>query len=34
VLVMIGLWLANALVETQKVQGCYASGGTHSCSLI
>ena len=33
VLVTIGVWLANALVERQKVQGCYAAG-TRYCSLI
>lgn len=32
-LLSIGIWLANAMVETQKVQGCYASGA-RSCSLI
>ena len=28
-----GWWLVNSLVETQRVQGCYASG-THYCSSI
>lgn len=33
VLIAAGWWLVNSLVETQKVQGCYASG-TRYCSLI
>jgi hypothetical protein len=33
VLLTIGIWLANAMVEAKKVQGCYVSGN-HSCSLI
>ena len=32
-LLTIGAWLANAMVESQRVQGCYASGARH-CSLI
>jgi hypothetical protein len=32
-LIAAGLWIANSLIETQKVQGCYASG-TRYCSLI
>jgi hypothetical protein len=32
-LVAAGLWIVNSLVDTQKVQGCYASG-TRYCSLI
>ena len=32
-LLIFGIWLADAMVETQKVQGCYASGA-RSCSLI
>jgi hypothetical protein len=33
VLLSIGAWVANAMVESQRVQGCYASGARH-CSLI
>ena len=33
VLLTVGVWLANAMIEVNKVQGCYASGN-HSCSLI
>lgn len=33
VLLSIGLWLANAMIEVDKAQGCYASG-IHDCSLI
>jgi hypothetical protein len=33
VLIALGVWLANALVETQRVQGCYSSGA-RTCSLI
>jgi hypothetical protein len=33
VVLTFGIWLANAMVDTQKVQGCYASGA-RSCSLI
>ena len=33
VLIAVGVWLANALVETQRVQGCYAPGA-RTCSLI
>ena len=32
-LLSFGIWLADEMVATQKVQGCYASG-YHSCSLI
>lgn len=32
-LIAAGLWIVNSLVETEKVQGCYASG-TRYCSLI
>jgi hypothetical protein len=32
-LLTFGIWLADAMVDAQKVQGCYASGA-HSCSLI
>ena len=32
-LLTLGIWLVDALVDTQKVQGCYASGA-RSCSLI
>lgn len=32
-LVTVGILLANAWVEANKVEGCYASG-VHSCSLI
>jgi len=32
-LLTFGIWLADEMVEAQKVQGCYASG-FHSCSLI
>jgi hypothetical protein len=32
-LLALGIWLADKMVETQKVQGCYASGA-HSCSLM
>ena len=32
-LLALGIWLADEMVETQKVQGCYASGA-HSCSLM
>ena len=32
-LIAIGIWIANGMVETQKAQGCYASG-TRMCSLI
>jgi hypothetical protein len=32
-LLSLGIWLADEMVATQKVQGCYASG-YHSCSLI
>ena len=32
-LIAAGWWLVNSFVETQKVQGCYASG-TRYCSLI
>jgi hypothetical protein len=33
VLLASGVWLANAMVEAQKAQGCYASG-VHGCSLM
>jgi hypothetical protein len=33
VLITVGMWLANALVETQRAQGCYSSGA-RTCSLI
>lgn len=32
-LITIGVWIANMMVETQKAQGCYASG-MRICSLI
>jgi len=32
-LITAGWWLVSSFVETQKVQGCYASG-TRYCSLI
>jgi hypothetical protein len=32
-LIAAGWWLVNSFVESQKVQGCYASG-TRYCSLI
>ena len=32
-LLTLGIWLADAMVEAQRAQGCYASG-FHSCSLI
>jgi hypothetical protein len=32
-LLAFGIWLADEMVETQKFQGCYASGA-HSCSLM
>jgi hypothetical protein len=32
-LITVGVWLANALVETQRAQGCYSSGA-RTCSLI
>jgi hypothetical protein len=33
VLVGAGIWLANAMVATEKAHGCYSSG-EHTCSLI
>lgn len=33
VLLILGFWLVDAMVDVQKTQGCYASGA-HSCSLI
>jgi hypothetical protein len=33
VLLTVGAWLGNAMVESQKVRGCYMSGG-RTCSLI
>jgi hypothetical protein len=33
VLIAIGIWLTSAMVESQKVHGCYSSG-EHTCSLI
>ena len=30
-LLAFGIWLADEMMETQKVQGCYASGA-YSCS--
>jgi hypothetical protein len=33
VLIAIGVWLTNAMVETQKAHGCYSSGD-RTCSLI
>jgi hypothetical protein len=32
-LIAAGWWIASSFVETQKAQGCYASG-TRYCSLI
>jgi hypothetical protein len=32
-LVGVGIWLANAMVATDKAHGCYTSG-EHTCSLI
>jgi hypothetical protein len=32
-LLTFGIWLVKAMVEAEKVQGCYASGA-YSCSLI
>jgi ferric-dicitrate binding protein FerR (iron transport regulator) len=32
-LIAAGWWMVNSFVESQKVQGCYASG-TRYCSLI
>jgi hypothetical protein len=32
-LIAAGLWIVNSLVDTQKAQGCYASG-TRYCSLL
>jgi hypothetical protein len=33
VLITVGVLLANAMVETEKAQGCYQSGD-HTCSLL
>jgi hypothetical protein len=33
VLIGVGILLVNAMVETEKEQGCYSSG-QHTCSLI
>jgi len=33
VLIAAGWWIVNSLAETQKAQGCYASG-SHYCSLF
>ena len=32
-LLTFGIWFVNAMVNAEKVQGCYASG-PYSCSLI
>jgi hypothetical protein len=32
-LTLFGVWLANAMVASEKTHGCYVSG-EHTCSLI
>ena len=33
VLMGVGIWLVNIMVDSQKARGCYSSG-EHTCSLI
>jgi hypothetical protein len=33
VLLAVGWWMVNSFIETEKTQGCYASGARY-CSLI
>jgi hypothetical protein len=33
ILIGVGVWLTTEMVESQKAQGCYQSGG-HTCSLL
>ncbi len=33
VLLAIGVWLAGEMMQSQRAQGCYASG-SHTCSLL